>query len=174
MSNQLSDLVKVVHGNGDFSSKLISLVDREPGAVLAKIEGSIVAKERAYTSVQVSETSDIELNSDLVYCNHSCDPNVVFDMAKFEVRVDKDRPVKQGDDLTFFYPSTEWDMQQPFQCRCGSSKCLGTVRGAKYLDDKVLKQYSLNPHIERLMAKRKETQANGKVEYDAASRHLRN
>lgn len=154
MSTPLNSLVQVVHGNGDFSSKLISLVDRGPGTLLTKIEGAQPASARAYTSVQVSEDADIELHSDLVYCNHSCDPSVVFDMANLEIRVASDREVKKGDDLTFFYPSTEWDMDQPFECQCGTERCLGLIRGARYLDSAVLSQYELNPHIERLLARK--------------------
>lgn len=154
MSKELSSLVQVEYGNGEFSSKLVSLVDREPGTLLAKIEGTVPTGTRAYTSVQISENKDIELNSDLVYSNHSCDPSVIFDMTKFEVRVGSKRPLRKGDDVTFFYPSSEWDMQQPFECSCGSEKCLGVVRGAKYLDDTVLKDYWLNQHIERLLKKR--------------------
>lgn len=144
-----------MHGKGDFSSKLISLVDREPGTRLCAIEGAVLVNRRAYTSVQVSEDCDMELKSNLVFCNHSCDPSVVFDTSKLEVRVG-DRPLKRGQDLTFFYPSTEWDMTQPFQCNCGASKCLGIVQGARYLDDSVLKRYWLNSHIERLLEKRAE------------------
>ena len=161
MAAALSDLVKVVYGNGDFSSKLVSLVDGKPGATLTKIEGSIPAVQRAYTSVQVAEEQDIELNSDLVYSNHSCEPNIIFDMEKFEVRVVENRALKKNDDLTFFYPSTEWDMQQPFECHCESDRCLGTVRGAKYLDENKLREYWLNPHIERLLAKRESAGADG-------------
>lgn len=155
MSAPLSDIVKVVHGEGDFSSKLISLVDREPGARLCAIEGAVLVNQRAYTSVQVSEDCDMELQSDLVFCNHSCDPSVVFDTAKLEVRVGE-RALKKGEDVTFFYPSTEWDMTQPFQCNCGASKCLGLVRGAQHLDTRVLQRYWLSPHIRRLLERRAE------------------
>ena len=178
MSPPLSDLAQVVHGNGDFSSKLISLVDRNPGEVLAKIEGTISASQRAYTSVQVSEDADIELNSDLVFCNHSCSPSVLFDMANVEVRVAGDKPLKKGEDVTFFYPSTEWDMEQPFQCGCGSQKCIGVVQGAKYLDESVLKQYWLNSHIDHLLSKRKASDASGHLPkqtiVDDAARKLKN
>ena len=155
MATPLSTIMKVIHGDGDFSSKIVSLVDREPGSVLIKIEGTLVASERAYTSVQVSEDADIELNSELVYCNHSCDPSVVFDMGKSEVRIVEKRPLRKGDDITFFYPSTEWDMEQPFRCQCGKSSCVGTIKGAKYLSDVTLEMYWLNAHIERLMSSRK-------------------
>jgi hypothetical protein len=155
LSTPLSQLIKVQHGEGEFSSKLISLVDRDPGAVLTKIEGSAPTPNRAYSSVQISENQDIELNSDLVYCNHSCDPSVIFDMSKFEIRVVAEKPLKKGDDVTFFYPSSEWNMQQPFECSCGSGTCLRTVRGAKYLDEATLRKYWLNAHIERLLEKRR-------------------
>lgn len=155
MSPPLSEIVQVVHGSGDFSSKLISLVDRKPGERLCSIEGAVLVNQRAYTSVQVSEDCDMELKSNLVFCNHSCDPSVVFDTAKLEVRVG-DRPLKRGQDLTFFYPSSEWDMTQPFECNCGAAKCLGLVQGAQYLDEGVLQRYWLNPHIRRLLEKRAE------------------
>jgi hypothetical protein len=48
------------------------------------------------------------------------------------------------------------NMQQPFECQCGSERCLGTVRGAQYLDEAVLRKYWLNPHIERLLLQKKE------------------
>ena len=162
MSVPLSELIKVVHGNGDFSSKLVSLVDREPGATLTKIEGSVPTSERAYSSVQISEDADIELNSDLVYCNHACEPSVIFDMTAFEVRV-ADRALKKGDEVTFFYPSTEWEMQQPFECHCGSGKCLGAVRGAKYLDETVLKQHWLNSHIEHLLLRKTQIETGSRM-----------
>lgn len=153
----LSSLLRVVQGdkNTSYSSKAVSLVSLPPGALLTKITTATPASHRAYTSVQVSADADIELNSDLVYCNHSCNPSVVFDMAKFEVRVVDDRPLKAGDDLTFFYPSSEWRMQQPFGCGCGAGeKCLGTVKGAEFLGEDVLRKYWLNPHIEELLSKR--------------------
>lgn len=28
--------------------------------------------------------------------------------------------LKKGQDITFFYPSTEWDMAQGFECSCGA------------------------------------------------------
>ena len=161
MSTPLSEIVKVVHGSGDFSSRLVSLVDREPGERLCAIEGAVLVNERAYTSVQVSEEHDMELKSDLVYCNHSCDPSVIFDTSKLEVRVASDRPLRRSQDVTFFYPSTEWSMTQPFQCNCGSERCLGMIKGAEDLDAGVLGQYWLTPHIRRLLEKRDGTREQG-------------
>jgi hypothetical protein len=154
-AHDLSTRLHVERGDpSTFSSRAVSLIDLPSGAVFTRITTATPSK-KAYSSVQVSETSHIELNSDLVYVNHSCKPNLVFDMGKFEVRVHEGREVKRGDGLTFFYPSSEWDMAQPFECGCGEKECLGTIRGAGEIDEEVLSRFWLNPHIEMLMDARK-------------------
>lgn len=61
--------------------------------------------------------------------------------------------IKSGEDITFFYPSTEWDMAQGFECSCGAADCLGQIRGAKYLTLKQLEDRGLvNEHIRALKA----------------------
>ncbi|GAB1199272.1 hypothetical protein APSETT444_008618 [Aspergillus pseudonomiae] len=118
-------------------------------AFFAKITTATPGDHDTYSSVATGIDSRIELNSDLVYCNHSCAPSLVFDMTRFEVRVADDRPLAVGDELTFFYPSTEWTMVQPFQCRCGAGlgKCLGRIAGASQIHSSVPKEYWLNIHI---------------------------
>lgn len=148
-------LLSVEPGTAPFSTRAVSLRLLPQNAVFAKMTAATPAKSRSYTTVQSSRNEDIELNSDLVFCNHSCKPSLVFDMKNMEVRVVGDRPLQEGADLTFFYPSTEWDMDQPFECNCGAgSDCVGTVRGARYLDDKTLGRYWLNSHVKELMAER--------------------
>ncbi|KAJ9641381.1 hypothetical protein H2199_005351 [Coniosporium tulheliwenetii] len=113
---------------------------------------------KAFGSRAISLTSrdtHIELNSDLVFCNHSCDPSVEFDMERFEVRVVKDRALKAGEAVTFFYPSSEWEMAQPFECECGSGRCRGTISGAKDMRDGDLEGYWLNGHIVGLLEERR-------------------
>lgn len=145
------DLLLVELGTGDFASRAVSLKSFGAGQVFSKITGTTNTSERTFATVQTGKNSDIDLNTDLVFCNHSCDPSVVFDMHRMEVRVVDDRPLEKHSDLTFFYPSSEWDMQQPFQCNCGSPKCVGQIKGAKYLSNDVLSRYWLNPHIEDLL-----------------------
>ncbi|KAJ5784275.1 uncharacterized protein N7503_009487 [Penicillium pulvis] len=144
------DRLQVNRSDKAFCSGAYSLIDLPAGALFAKITTATPGK-KAYTSVQTGPDTHIELNSDLVYCNHSCEPSVVFDMSRMEVRVVDDRPLKAGDALTFFYPSTEWDMDQPFQCTCGASVCRGLITGAKTMPADVLGEYWLNPHIEAML-----------------------
>lgn len=138
-----------------FGSGAISLIDLPAGSVFAKITTATPGK-KAWSSVQTGRDSHIELNSDLVYCNHSCAPTLNFDMAKMEVRVVDDRPLKKGDALTFFYPSTEWEMDQPFNCTCGAGGdvCNGLISGAKTMPMDKLGRYWLNPHIEEMLRER--------------------
>jgi hypothetical protein len=128
-----------------FGASATSLADLPAGALFAKMTTTTPGSE-TYTSVQTGSNTEIELNSDLVFCNHSCAPSLVFDMARLEARVVDDGPLKKGDELTFFYPSTEWDMTQPFHCTCGAEDCIGWVSGAKGMDEKVLGKYWLNYH----------------------------
>lgn len=149
----LASRLRVERSEKAFSSRAVSLIDLSAGTLFARIDTATPTATKAYSSVQVGENAHIELNSELLYCNHSCDPSLIFDMSKFEVRVEPGKAggVKKGEPLTFWYPSSEWDMAQPFDCNCGSEKCKGKISGAKDMDEKVLREYWLNPHIERML-----------------------
>lgn len=144
------DRLQVIRSSKAFASGAMSLVDLPAGAVFAKIT-TATPGPKAWTSVQTGRDSHIELNSDLVFCNHSCAPSLNFDMHKMEVRVVDHRPLKKGDALTFFYPSTEWDMDQPFGCTCGAGECNGSISGAKNMSKESLGRYWLNAHVEELL-----------------------
>lgn len=40
--------------------------------------------------------------------------------------------------MTFAYFSTEWFMDQPFECLCKTSRCLKMITGARDIDEKIL------------------------------------
>lgn len=93
----------------------------------------------------------IDLNSDLFFADHSCVPSLEYDVEKMEVRVSRERDLKIGDKLTFFYPSTEFEMVRSFECLCNEEGCLGKVMGANQLPRSSLQGYWLNRHVrERL------------------------
>ena len=97
-------------------------------------------------SVQIGRTLHIILDPDyLQYINHSCDPNVFFDVEQREIVCLKD--ISAGGEVTFFYPSTEWSMRQPFDCHCQSSTCLKRIAGAAHMDEEVLRGYRLSRHV---------------------------
>lgn len=149
--NEKHTKYQVVSGTGSgYTSKLIACQSFKKDDILETITGATFALKR-YTTVQINEHEHIELNSDIVYLNHSCDPTCTIDVKNMLVRVIKDVP--SGGELTFFYPSTEWEMDQPFKCWCKSPRCIGTVKGAKFLSKDVLDKYFINEHILKLAKK---------------------
>lgn len=101
-------------------------------------------------TVQVSDQEHIELRPEsLSFINHSCDPNVHFDVVRSVIVAC--RPIAAGDEVTFFYPSTEWKMATPFDCTCPSVRCAGRISGASQMALHHLEGYLLAPHILRLI-----------------------
>jgi hypothetical protein len=63
----------------DFTTKSISKVTLPPYALFAKLSfpPCTKASKPTYATVQVGRGEHVDLNSDLVYINHSCEPSVV-------------------------------------------------------------------------------------------------
>ncbi len=57
--------------------------------------------------------------------NHSCNPNTAYD----GLNVISLRAIVKGEELTLDYASFLDENMEPFQCRCGSANCCGTVTG---------------------------------------------
>ncbi len=57
------------------------------------------------------------------------------------------KDIGNGEELKFFYPSTEWEMDQPFICNCGSSQCLGLISGALAIDSDARHRYQVSNYI---------------------------
>lgn len=101
-----------------------------------------------YLSVQVDDSKHILLAPEfLQYINHSCEPNTFFDTKTEQVVAL--RSIAPNEEITFFYPSTEWSMTQPFTCFCGADNCLGQIQGAAHLNRKALAKYRFAEHIQR-------------------------
>jgi hypothetical protein len=120
----------------------------KPGDVICDLSTGKILNQPTYLTVQLSDTEHFMLQPEhLQYINHSCNPNVCFDLDQMKVICV--RPIEIGDELGYFYPSTEWDMAQPFNCLCQQSNCLGKIQGASYLPKKVLKNYRFTSFIQQ-------------------------
>jgi hypothetical protein len=104
-------------------------------------------KANRYT-VQISQTKHTEVGK-LSALNHSCDPNVILDTENLKMIARRD--IAEGEELSFFYPSTEWEMDAPFICLCGASNCIHVVAGARFLPLSTLENHYLNRHIREMM-----------------------
>jgi hypothetical protein len=132
---------------------LFALQSFQPGEVIAEFWAGTIAAEPTYLTVQIDVGKHITLQPEfLQYINHSCDPNVFFDTTLMKVVAL--REIGVGEEMTFFYPSTEWQMTQSFNCYCGCANCLGDIKGAAFLSEEAVKHYRLTDFIQQQLAKR--------------------
>jgi len=142
----ISPFAKIWENKETSAKSLHSTQTFSPGDIITQIKITKYVTQPNYLSVQIDEAKYIMLKPEyLQYINHSCDPNVFFDTKNMQVVCLK--PIEVGDAMTFFYPSTEWSMTQPFDCLCGATQCLEKIQGAAYLAPDISKMYKLNEHI---------------------------
>lgn len=142
------DFADVLLNTSTDQKSLHATVAIAPGQVISRFHAGITQSYATYLTVQTGVDTHITLQPEfLQYINHSCEPNVFFDTASLELICLK--PLQTGDELTFFYPSTEWDMSQPFVCNCQAAGCLQLINGASHLDQSTLNKYRLTDFIKQ-------------------------
>src|SRR5688572_11756692 len=139
----------VVSGNAGWGDALVADEPMAPGAIFLRVPTDSIVDVPTYQSVQIDETKHVMARGTLAAINHSCRPNMLIDTSRLVCQVI--RPIAAGDALTYFYPSTEWNMAQPFVCVCGAPNCIRIVAGARHLSVDTLSRYFLNAHILSLM-----------------------
>ena len=118
------------------------------GEVISVIPAEALQNKPTMYTVQIARDRHVEVK-ELASMNHSCDPNVILDTTRMLAYAIRD--IAAGDELTFFYPSTEWEMSAPFICLCGAPNCIHVVAGARFLPLSTLEHHFLNRHIRELM-----------------------
>ncbi len=100
--------------NNDTGEKsLHSTTAYNAGDVLATFAAlEIFSVPNKYT-VQTGDNTHIIMTPEVFkFINHSCNPNIFLDTSLFQIKALK--YIAEGDELQFFYPSTEWMMQVSF------------------------------------------------------------
>ena len=131
--------------------KYRSLTTRESyrrGDVICPIPSENLFDKPNQFTVQVGIHEHVEVR-ELASMNHSCGPSTILDTRRMLVFAARD--LAPDDELTFFYPSTEWEMSSPFICLCGAANCIHVVAGARFLPLSTLEGHFLNQHIRQLM-----------------------
>ncbi len=132
-------------------NKFRSLITKQAykaGEIICPIPTESISNKPTMYTVQVGRTRHVEVK-ELASMNHSCNPNTILDTTRMLVFAGRD--ITAGEELTFFYPSTEWEMAAPFICMCGAPNCIHVVAGARFLPLSTLDQYYLNRHIREEM-----------------------
>ncbi|GAA1823973.1 SET domain-containing protein-lysine N-methyltransferase [Planosporangium flavigriseum] len=130
--------VGVVRSAGEY--RLIATRGVDKGTHLFDIEGELADAPSRYT-VQVGLGLHVDLPhrfgvEDVLdrffwrFMNHSCEPSAVIRGRQVFAL----GPISPWQEITFHYNSTEYEMAEPFDCRCGSSRCAGQIRGFRFLD----------------------------------------
>jgi SET domain len=141
-------MLQVEHGGSPYGARLLTDLPIRQGELICRIEGYSIVNQATYQTVQIGAHAHIEELGVLAYLNHSCRPNTIVDTTAFTVTAIRD--IAPGEELSFFYPSTEWHMDRPFICLCGSPQCVRLVAGAKYLSIDTLERYFINQHIREM------------------------
>ena len=124
------------------------------GEIISSFSAKEILNEPSFLSIQTGIEKHILLDPEfLQYTNHSCEPNVFFDTTKMEQVALRD--IEEGEELCFFYPSTEWEMTQSFDCFCGHTACLGEIKGAAFLNEAARKKYRFTDYIQDMLNKHK-------------------
>ncbi len=118
----------------------------------------------AYTSVQTGRDSHVELNSDLVYCNHSCAPSLEFDTAAAgrprgagTATCARATPSPSGTPR----PSGAWRSRLS-AAAARAPRAGGGSRARGEMSEQVVRAYWLNPHIEDMLDERAGLRKGGK------------
>ena len=127
---------------------LISKQEYKRGDVICSMPSENLMDKPNRFTVQIGRTLHTHVGK-LAALNHSCDPNVILDTEKMVMIARRD--IAKDEELSFFYPSTEWEMDAPFICLCGASNCIHVVAGARFLPLSTLEQHYLNRHIREMM-----------------------
>ena len=130
---------------------LVALQSFQPGELISVFAAGTISAEPTYLTVQLDTDKHITLQPEfLQYINHSCNPNVFFNTTTMELVALKS--IKPEEEMTFFYPSTEWKMAQSFQCYCGNKNCIGEITGASLLSPRIINQYRFTDFILQQLA----------------------
>ena len=110
------------------------------GSVIFHLKGCVSSRANKY-SIQLSSDKHLDFppgkkpNDDLDYAwqylNHSCDPNGYLNAGEYCFRALKN--ISKGEEITFNYLATEYELASPFRCGCRSVNCFGLIRGNKFL-----------------------------------------
>lgn len=122
---------KVSIESDDLEAYIVCTNPIAPGEVLFKITGRLVPRPDRY-SVQLA--ARIHLTPDGApwsLVNHSCEPNAMIDCARQQIIAL--RPIPRGNEVSWNYLTTEWELSSPFHCTCASELCVGYIQGFRHL-----------------------------------------
>jgi hypothetical protein len=143
-------MLKTVKRHGALGTRLVAAARIARGTPFFRVRADHVRRQPTYQTVQIGPRRHTLSLGILQYINHSCEPNVIIDTKSRLCYAAREIPPRE--ELSYFYPSTEWELARPFLCLCGVAHCIRIVTGARYLSTDTLSRYFINEHIRELIA----------------------
>lgn len=138
MSRQAgANQVAVLRAGGEYA--LVARRPVAPGTLMFRLDGELTGTPTRY-SVQLGRDRHLDLPPsygieeimDRFYwrfMNHSCAPSAAIrDCEVYSVRA-----IQPREEITFDYNTTEFELAEPFECRCGAEHCVRQVAGFAHL-----------------------------------------
>jgi len=127
-----------IHGKGLFAKAAITreeIVAVKGGYVVNGEQWTAIEKDLGSAEIQISEDlfvaplSKAQRQGSMVYTNHCCEPNIAIQGQIVFVAM---RDIAPGEELTHDWATTD-DSDYEIQCRCGASRCRGTLTGKDWM-----------------------------------------
>src|SRR5262249_11702242 len=141
--------LEVVRSRGGAGACLVASEAIRSRSPFLKINRPRYVDRPTYQTVQVGHARHALSLGILTFINHSCHPNVIVDASRMLCVATRD--IAKGEELSYFYPSTEWVMARPFLCLCGAANCIRIVAGARHLSPGVPPPYFINDDIPHMI-----------------------
>ena len=135
-----------IHGKGLFAKQAIAageIVAVKGGSILTKQEWAVLERELGSAEIQLSEdlfiapTRPEHREGNMVYTNHSCDPNIAIQGQIVFVAM---RDIAPGEELTHDWATTD-DLDYTMTCTCGSPNCRRTITGKDWMKRELQEKY---------------------------------
>lgn len=120
------EALEVLDTSSEHGLGVRTLIPRRVGEIVHRFSG-VVGPELRLHSLQVNEHLHISETKYIGFLSHSCDPNCLLDMSRFEVVALQD--VDAGGLLTIDYAATEDVLYRQFACHCGAAVCRHWITG---------------------------------------------
>ena len=127
-----------IEGRGLFARTAIAageIVAVKGGHVLSRAEWRALEPALGPADIQITEDLVIapstreQREGSMLFTNHSCDPNIALQGQIVFVAM---RDIRAGEELTHDWATTD-DDDYTMTCRCGSTRCRGTITGKDWM-----------------------------------------
>jgi hypothetical protein len=119
-------------GRGVFAAKAFA-----PGDTVVMGQAVGIKPERTIYSIQKDWNLHVELDEPARSLNHSCNPNTgVVDNSYGAYDFVATTSILLGEEITFDYETTEYEIIFAGQCLCTTAECRGRAMGFKYRTDR--------------------------------------